>query len=136
MTQTLVQSTFEEYVACGIDPEDVVNEQAKDRRDRLQRFPHAVMLKLAYHELDYAERWCWIQFGPRDGECWQHHSYYRVCADDTQHSHVGTWTSHWYTKTDYDYGFCEFSFSEPGAKSNFLQQLPEFHWNESWERMR
>ena len=89
------------------------------------------MVKLSFPELDYAERWCWNHFGPMDGECRQKYSGYRICTEDSDHKHVGTWLSHWHLKTDYDFGYCEFHFSKLDNRNEFLQKLPEFNWGEA-----
>ena len=132
--RTLVQSSFEAYVAGAIDSPDFAREETRDRLARLKRFPYSVMLELAFPELDYAERWCSQRFGPMDGECRQHHSEYRICSNDTKHTHTGKWTSHWYEKTDYNFGYCEFYFVELPDRDAFLEELPEFNWGEHYPK--
>jgi hypothetical protein len=110
--RTLLLSSWEEYLQGEIDTPEAAAEEVRGRQVRLQRFPHTVMVKLSFPELDYAERWCWRSFGPMDGECRQKYSQYRVCLEEASHAHVGTWLSHWHVKTDYDFGYCEFYFAE------------------------
>jgi len=60
--RTLMPSSFESYLGYEGDLEEV-----RGREERMQQFPHAVMVELSYPELDYAMRWCWKRFGPMDG---------------------------------------------------------------------
>ena len=76
--RTVILSSFEEYLASTDDSLEERAEQERDRDERLSRFPYAVMLKVSFPELDFANRWCWQQFGPRDGKCTQHDSDYRA----------------------------------------------------------
>src|SRR5262245_1422187 len=99
--RTVVASSFEEYVASDDDSLEERATQEASRHERLARFPYSVMLKLSFPELDFADRWCWQNFGPRDGECTQRYSEYRACDRMEPHLHVGKWTSHWFVKTDY-----------------------------------
>ena len=134
MTQrTLVLSSWEEYLAGELSTPEAAAEEAQARTVQLKRFPHAVMVKLSFPELDYAERWCWRNFGPNHGECQQKQSQYRVCTDEANHTHQGTWTSYWHVKTDYDFGYCEFYFAELKSQDQFLEQLPEINWGEKWD---
>lgn len=132
--RTLVLSSLGEYLEDENESPEDSSEEVQSRQVRLERFPHTVMLKLAFPELDFSERWCWQNFGPMDGECRQKYSEYRVCADDSCHTHRGKWTSHWYVKTDYDFGFCEFHFENENERDQFLQQLPEFSWGENYPK--
>lgn len=117
-----------------IEPEEGKAEEIRDREARLQRFPHAVMLELAYPELDFAMRWCWEHFGPMDGECLQAWSEYRVCMLDGSHLHEGKWTSYWVFKTAYNYGFNEFYFADQADHALFCDHLSEFSWGERYSQ--
>jgi hypothetical protein len=132
--RTVIQSSFDAYIARAAYPPEVSREEVRDRRTRLDRFPHSVMLELAFPELDCAERWCWQHIGPIDGECRQKYSEYRVCFVDTEHVHVGKWTSHWYEKTDYDFGYCEFYFLHALDRDRFAEQLPDLNWGEKYPK--
>jgi len=66
--RTVEVSTFDEYLASEGDSFEVRAAEEVDRRDRLSRFPYSVVLKVSYPELDFANRWCWQNFGPSDGE--------------------------------------------------------------------
>jgi len=92
------------------------------------------MLEVAYPELDFINRWCWRHFGPLDGECTQKCSEYRACADETPHHHAGRWTSYWFAKTDYDFGFNEWYFSEKTDRDLLLANLPEMNWGEHYPK--
>jgi len=69
-----------------------------------------------------------------DGECTQQYSEYPVCTDDAPHRHSGKWTSHWFVKTDYDFGFNEFYFVERADCELFLAHLPEMNWGEHYPK--
>lgn len=130
--QTLFVSSFEKYLATECASAEIAAEEVRDRQVRLQRFPHSVVLELSYPELDFAERWCWQCCGPADGECMQKDSSYRVCLDGSSHTHSGKWLRHWLAKTDFDFGFCEFYFSDQANQAAFLAQIPSFNWGEKF----
>ena len=100
--RTAILSDIEAYLDYEAFTPEVRAEEIADRNSRLLLFPNAVLLQVAYPELDFANRWCWNQFGPADGECTQKDSYYRICEVDQPHSHSGSWMTHWLAKTDYD----------------------------------
>jgi hypothetical protein len=132
--RTVTVSSFEEYLAGGDDSIDERAAQKADRDERLARFPYAVMLKLSFPELDFAHRWCWHHFGPCDGECTQRYSEYRVCERGDPHSHAGKWTSHWFIKTDYDFGFNEWYFAASADRDLFLANVGQFNWGEHYPK--
>ena len=132
--RTVEMSSFDEYLACEDDSPAERAEATADRTERLTRFPHSVMLKLSFAELDFAARWCWQNFGPCDGKCWQHESRYRVCDRGEPHSHSGKWTEHWFVKTEYNFGFCEWYFAESADRDRFLANIENIHWGEDFEK--
>ncbi|MGL4465675.1 MAG: hypothetical protein ACRDD1_20625 [Planctomycetia bacterium] len=107
---------------------------AEERRVRLAAFPFSVMLQVAYPELDYANRWCWRQFGPAHGECWQSSSVYPACDLPEPHAHVGRWLTHWLAKTDYDFGFNEWYFASEPDRDRFVEFIPHLHWGERYAK--
>jgi len=132
--QTLFVSSFEKYLTTECASGELASEELRDRKIRLKRFPHSVVLELSYPELDFAERWCWQNFGPADGDCLQRDSIYRVCVNGTSHTHSGKWLRHWLAKTDYDFGYCEFNFSDHANQAAFLVQVPSFNWGEKFAK--
>ncbi len=126
--RTVVLSSFEELVA----DEGVSVDEMAERSERMVRFPFAVMLKVSFPELDFANRWCWRVFGPGDGECSQEYSRYRACTEDGPHSHNGQWTSHWWVKIDYDFGFNEWYFARSTDHDRFLASVSEINWGEDF----
>lgn len=134
MINTLKLSSIENYLACEDDSPEERDAAIREREDLLQEFPHSVMLEMAYPELDYAHRWCWQRFGPMDGSCTQKHSEYKVCSDETEHRHTGKWTSRWFVKTDYDFGYNEFYFVERADCDFLLAHLSEIHWGEHYPK--
>lgn len=103
--------------------ESVLELQRLEReREKIRgRFPFAVMLEASYDNQDVANRWCYQNFGPRFGECIEKYSRHPNCDIDVPHSHSGIWTSEWYEKMDYDYGFNEWYFSSQENSDQFIQ---------------
>ena len=130
----MLLSSFEEYLASEAVSSQERVEEEPERQGRLQRFPHAVLLQVSYPELDFANRWCWQRFGPADGECLERYSEYRACDRSDAHSHDGKWMWHWLAKTDYDFGFCEWCFSEQADREAFLASLPDINWGEKYPK--
>ena len=132
--QTARQSSIDAYLAYESDAQDERNEQRRLRDQRLLRFPHAMMLEVAFPELDCVNRWCWTNFGPRDGDCAQKYSEYRVCDIDVPHSHAGVWTDYWFTKTDYNFGFNEWYFADRLHYDQFVKNIPNINWGENYPK--
>ena len=132
--RTIEVSSFEEYLASLDDSRPDRADQEVDRNNRLSRFPHSVMLKVSFPEMDFANRWCWQNFGPEYGECTQPYSEYRVCDRREPYSHVGKWMSHWFVKTDYDFGFNEWYFAESADRDRFLSIVDTINWGEHYPK--
>lgn len=132
--RTVQPSTIEEYLASEDDSLEDRADQEAARQERLSRFPHAVMLKVAFPEMDFANRWCWQNFGPCDGECTQRYSEYRVCDRTEPHSHDGKWTSHFFVKTEYDFGFNEWYFAENKDRDLFVANVYNINWGENFPK--
>jgi hypothetical protein len=132
--RTVSLSSFEDYIASVVGSPEARVEQERDRKARLSRFPYVVMLQVSFPELDFANRWCWNHFGPSDGECTQNYSEYRVCALAEPHSHVGKWMSHWFEKTDYNFGFNEWYFAEQRDWECFLANVNQINWGEKYPK--
>ena len=115
-------------------PDQDASTDAASRAERMKHFPFSVMLKVSYPELDFANRWCWQNLGPCDGDCTQAHSEYQVCRESRPHSHPGTWTSFWFEKTDYNFGFNEWYFSDAADRDKFIAILPEINWGENYAK--
>jgi hypothetical protein len=130
--QTVKLSSIEKYLANGGDLPEEQAIELRERNERLRLFPHSLMLELAYPELDFAFRWCWLHFGPADGECTQYSSEYRVCTEEKPHRHTGKWTTHWFAKSDYNFGFNEWYFVERADCELFRAFLPEINWGERY----
>jgi len=67
-----------------------------------------------------------------DGSCTQIYSEYRACADDAEHRHSGKWASHFFVKTDYDFGYNEFYFLELADRDIFVAHLSDIGWGEHY----
>lgn len=131
--RTVILSSFDDYLANECSRESGVEEKkARDRRR--SRFPHAVMLQAAYPEIDFADRWCWQHIGPADGACMQRHSEYPACSFSGAHSHAGKWMSHFFGKTDYDFGYNEWYFEYPLDHQRFLASVGEINWGENYPK--
>ena len=131
--QTVVLSSYDAYLSWEDDPEELAT-QEHDRGMRLLRFPHSVMLQIAFPEIDFANRWCWQRFGPAHGECMQDASEYKACDLATPHCHVGRWTYHWFDKTDYNFGFNEWYFENASECDSFLANLESINWGEHYPK--
>jgi hypothetical protein len=106
-----------------------------DRQLRLAAFPHSVLLQLSYPELDYANRWCWQQFGPAHGDCLeQAGSEYPACDLPIAHSHEGKWLTYWLAKTEYNFGFNEWCFARQEDRDRFLEFVPQINWGERYPK--
>lgn len=132
--QTALLSTFDAYLETGGDIAAEQLAQQTERHQTLVRFPHSVMLELAFPELDFTNRWCWQRFGPSYGKCFQKHSEYRICTTDFSHCHIGLWTNCWFVKTDYDFGFNEWYFSTAADRDLFLEFVPSISWGENFPK--
>ena len=137
--RTVIQATYDAYLESEYPTASGDNAVARaaDREERLERlavFPHSVLLQVAYPELDYANRWCWQQFGPAHGECNQASSHYPVCNLQHPHTHVGRWVTHWLAKTDYDFGFNEWYFAQQVDQEQFVAFIPQINWGERFPR--
>lgn len=132
--RTVEPSSFEEYLASDDDSLEDRAAQDIDRKERLCHFPFTVMLKVSFPELAFANRWCWQNFGSSDGECTQRYSEYRACDRDDPHSHVGKWVSHWFVKTDYDFGFNEWYFAKSEDRDLFLANVDKINWGEHYPK--
>jgi hypothetical protein len=125
---------LQEYYDAGTPDasESQISEQ-RERELRLAAFPYEVVLKLSYPEMDFANRWCWQQFGPASGVCEQLSSEYPACLVKEPHFHVGTWAVHWLGKTGYDCGFNEWRFTTKADQGTFLTFVPDITWGEKYE---
>ena len=132
--KTAIVSDFNCYQASEDDTSNGRSEQCFLRELRLRQFPHPVMLQVAFPELDFINRWCWVNFGSRDDECTQQDSEYRVCQIDEPHTHSGHWTDHWFVKTDYNFGFNEWYFANESDYKIFAQNIPGFNWGEHYTK--
>lgn len=133
--RTVIQSCFDEYLAdeLAVSPEHRVVE-VREHEARLEHFPNSVILLLAYPELDFANRWCWQQFGAADGTCLDTQSEYSTCSVQQSHEHEGTWCSHWLAKIDYDFGYNEWNFKARSDLDRFLEFIPQINWGEHYPK--
>ena len=132
--RTAILSTFDAYLETGGDTAEEQADQQTERKERVRSFPFAVMLELAFPERDFADRWCWEQFGSARGECLQSYSEYPSCTMNVPHCHMGSWINHWFVKTDYDFGFSEWYFSERVDYELFLEFVPSIDWGENYPK--
>jgi hypothetical protein len=130
--RTALPSSFEAYLASEDYAPEIRIEEERERACRLSRFPYGVTLQVSFPELDFANRWCWQHFGPSDGDCLQRQSDYPACDVAEPHSHTGSWMWYWLAKTDYNFGFCEWYFSEQLDRDSFLASVGEINWGEKY----
>jgi hypothetical protein len=129
-SRTIVVSSFERYVAEFGGTSDWLVDERAERDLRKSRFPFSLMLELSFAELDFVNQWCWQQFGAADGQCLDKSSNDPICQIKEEHSHAGKWCWNWIEKTDYNFGFCEWYFSDQDDLSRFKALLPEICWGE------
>jgi hypothetical protein len=137
--RTVVQSTYDDFLASEYAQASVNADMARaleiqEHEARLAIFPHSVVLQVAYPEMDYANRWCWKQFGPAYGECLQASSEYTACELREPHKHDGKWLTYWLAKTDYDFGFNEWCFAYSADRDRFLDFIPQISWGERFPK--
>ena len=130
--RTVILSSFEEYLVSEDYAPEIRVQEERQRASRTSRFPYTVTLELSYPELDFANRWCWQRFGPSDGDCLQRQSEYPACSIPEPHSHTGKWMWYWLAKTDYNFGFCEWYFSEQSERDCFLASVGEINCGEKY----
>ena len=75
-----------------------------------------------------------VNFGSRNDECTQKDSEYRVCQIDEPHSHSGFWTDHWFVKTDYNFGFNEWYFTNESEYKTFTRNISSFNWGKLYPK--
>jgi hypothetical protein len=125
-TDDFILSSYDEYLKEGYPPGSADAAQWRsvddeERQARLAAFPFAVMLQVSFKAMDFANCWCWHQFGPADGECLQKDSEYRACHQPGPHSHSGRWATYWYGKTDYIFGYHEWYFAAEADRDRFVE---------------
>lgn len=138
--------TLEEYL------EIIPDEDFPELPEIHARFPFFIVVECCYPEMDFATRWCWQMFGPRDGDCYSQREYaacpiivateyidkirgseIKLYRDVAKHHHEGTWTSYWLGKTEYDHGFMEFCFTNPQDLDRFREFVPEVSYGENYD---
>lgn len=122
------------YPAGSTNIAEVRTADIAERNARMAAFPFSVMLQVAYPEMDFANRWCWHQFGPAHGECQQYQSEYPACRQTGPHIHSGKWATYWHEKTDYNFGFHEWYFASESDRDRFLEFVPELNWGENYPK--
>ena len=112
--RTVIAGDVDSYLKFA-DPKEV-----DELNVRLDDLPYVIALEVSYPELDFANRWCWEQLGPADGECMDRHSEYRSCMIEEAHRHNGKWATHWHQKTDYNFGPNEWYFASEADRDRFI----------------
>ena len=130
-------ATFDTFLNEAYPPDEADSAAARavavdERQDRMAVFPYTVILQMVYPELDFANRWCWQQFGPAQGDCQQYSSEYPACREEGRHAHQGRWMTHWLAKTDYNFGFNEWCFSNKADQDRFVAFVPSITWGEKY----
>ena len=132
--QTAILSSFEAYLTSECLGEADRIDNFEFRNKLLSHFPYAVMLALSFAELDFANRWCWQQFGSPRGECFDTQSEYPMCDIQMPHCHSGTWAHEWFLKTEYNFGFNEWYFTSASQLQQFLDFVPHLSWGEHYPK--
>ncbi len=100
----------EDYLIGNYNGQEYLNYKVKERNEILFKFPYSIILKLFYHQIDFADWILWQILGEVYGVC--QYSDIPACKIKGNHKHNGTWISYWLAKTDYDYGFNEWFFKK------------------------
>jgi len=133
--RTATLSSFEEYLTFEYTDETECRAvEVQERMARLESFPYSVVLQVAYPELDFANRWCWQQFGAPNGACLDKQSEYSTCELEEPYEHKGMWFSYWLGKTDYDFGYNEWNFQMRSDLDRFLEFISEINWGENYPK--
>jgi hypothetical protein len=131
--RTVVVSSFAKYLADSPERTEPFSDETEARNLRKLRFPYSLMLELSFAEYDFTNRWCWQQFGAADGDCQEKDSQYRTCHVDHDQSHIGPWCCHWFAKTEYNFGYCEWYFFAEEDLKRFEAFVPRICWGEKYE---
>lgn len=167
MNKTLKIKTTEEFheiYSAWYERRPEHHSRAKSEEKRavlLVKFPYTVLVEASWVEGDVPDRWCWQQFGPRNGPCQDHYSEYPACplvlatrheklytyteADGTtgesadweftkpeEHSHEGVWDCIPLGKTGYDFGFLEWGFTTPERRDRFKDVVESLGFGEQY----
>jgi hypothetical protein len=134
--RTVIQSNYDEYLKDKyVHTPDALSALKQERELLLAKFPYSVLLLVSFPEMDYADRWCWQQFGPKHGVCDQAKSSdYPACELHEAHTHDGTWATDWLGKTDYNFGYNEWYFANKLSQELFLEFMPNINWGEKYPK--
>ena len=117
---------------------------------KILEFPFFIKAEGYYPAHYFAERWCWRNFGPKNGFCDAIQSDYPACeqvliservqdgekvySKPNDHSHLGTWESLWIVKSGYDFGVSTYMFKSEQDKKLFEAHLEagQFGLGENW----
>lgn len=139
--------------------DECIERKMSQRKGIQDKFPHVVCLAGYWPQHDVANRWLFLNVGPNDGKCVDHHSEYPACplvlateklvdrsyldhdgkmveyiekvySDPGEHSHEGVWAGIFLGKTGYDYGLTEYCFKFTTDRDRFLAAVPSFDFGE------
>lgn len=125
--------------------QDQTDSIRSDREKLILNFPYSVLITADYEEINTAKKWCWENFGEvHIDKCDEYSKDSPICpiaikahqlrkeqpiydmdtvvidgVSVTNHSHTGKWSTLWYGKIDYDYGYIEFFFKKEEDRSKF-----------------
>lgn len=122
-----------------VDAEEVVkvrqrHAQMSECRAKIQQnYPHSIILALFYPQMDFADRWCWQQFGSPQGVCSDRYSEYPSCTETGEHQHTGKWQTHWWGKVGYDFGYNEYFFAQQADYEAFCAFIPQICFGELYD---
>ena len=132
--KTLKISSIDSYLACEDDSPEARDFANREREDRLHQFPYAVMLEWPFRNSTPRIAGVGNALAQWMARARKGIPEYKACSDETEHRHIGKWTSHWFVKTDYDFGYNEFYFVEQADRDLFLAHLSDIHWGEHYPK--
>ena len=131
------QQVLQDVACCDSTAEELNQAHAEMNAQRAtlcKDYPFSIILALAYPQMDFANRWCWQQFGSPQGRCDDHQSEYPSCNETTpNHHHEGRWRTHWWEKLDYDFGYNEWFFAEQMDYEAFYAFIPHISFGEHYD---
>lgn len=128
-------NTIEKCINIGKNLNDWEEEYNKERVNILKNFPASIVIEGSLLEIKVAINWCLGRIGNRNTNFRNYDEGtiggygYSSIKSEREKGRVfnGLWTSLWYLKTDYDYGFFEFFFKDKNSLAAFTLELPNLY---------
>lgn len=142
--------------------EKSLQEKINKQKEAHNKFPFVICVEGDSPVISYARRWCWSKWGEDEGLCYDYHEDYPACplvleteeiseyiyfdSDKEEkvgyeklyyqaknHTHNGTWKALPLEKNGYEKFVYDFCFSNSNQLEEFIKELPNFNWGESFQ---